>query len=274
MSSDSERGLEFECDSAISFLSEFLEGDRAFDNLALKATGAFRVKTVPEERWKEVADLMRKEIFKISDSYGFSEKICRDVFSQAVLVLGSYGNEKDVPLLLNLINRDRVECGDYDPVGRRVSVRGDSVFYPAPPKVRQTHRFSPFLTEGLKRILMCNAERISDDSAGDVRNVCEGIFNDFNESMVSNCCKPNFNVVDKCCDGLRPLTARLEPLDLDLGLTYAQKFQRSFSGIMQYEIKSTRERLNKIGKGKWVKDREEYTDKILGELEALSKQED
>jgi hypothetical protein len=256
-------------DSLMSGIRKYHEEDRSLDGYVDGGTIAFRILSIPQEKRGATADLMRMQITRIKDHYGLHDNGNKNIFGDSLLVLGSYGDARDIPLILDFIEEDKNTLGEYiDPAQKVMTLRNGRITFVDSPLVITNNRFMFHTLEGLRRLLIRNADKVDEGKSKEVRRVCGDLLE---ESVIPTDDQDSFN-----CSALtlKTLSSRLEPADLDLGARYSELSNELRSGsalvrVMLNSIKDNKKDLAIVGQERWLHEKEPYADKVCKRLSGI-----
>ncbi len=205
---------------------EFLDG----------CTIALRIIDVPLDDRGELVKLMRSQVTAVSPWAPNATPLHRRIFGDTLLVLASYGDEQDIPLLLEYISKDLTITGE----------------------------FMVFLMEGLRRLLIRTADKINSSVAVEIRLLAEKLLSIWANPLSL---KVEMGMFHRSICVIKMLCARLDKSDLELVRSYAIAAQDiSFVRLSLEAIQQTECDLNLVGMSDWCAKHTSFTEEIKNDL--------
>ncbi|MDP3027006.1 MAG: hypothetical protein Q8N63_04820 [Nanoarchaeota archaeon] len=244
----------------ITRLGEYHQKDKILDEYVANATLSFRLRDVPEDKRKDLAELMRLQTKRIWDHYGLEQEINRHILNQSLFTLGSFGNSQDIPLILDFIKKDQQISGDYEPpIGRMMTIKGNNLSFSKIPKIKRKNRFIASSTEAIRRILILHPKE-SENYSEDVRSTFKQLFEDILNSKELSDETDKFHCLHF---SLKPLLARLDEESMQTAL-YCASIANDLA--LDYFIKDNiiknMEDLKLVGQIEWLKQKLGYAQKV------------
>lgn len=207
-------------------LDEFLDG----------CTIALRIIDVPLDARGELVKLMRSQVTSISPWAPNATPLHRRIFGDTLLVLASYGDEQDIPLLLGYIAKDLMITGE----------------------------FMVFLMEGLRRLLIRTADKVNSSVAVEIRLLAEKLLSIWANPLAI---KVEMGMFHRGIYVIKMLCARLDKPDLELVRSYAIASQdTSFVRLSLEAIQQTEYDLNLVAMSDWCAKHTSFTEEIKNDL--------
>ena len=242
-------------------LGEYHQKDKILDKYVANATLSFRLRDVPENKREDLAELMRLQTKRIWNHYGLEQEINRYILNQSFFTLGSFGNAKDIPLMLDFIKKDQQISGDYESlIGRMMTIKGNNLSLSKIPKIKRKNRFISSSTEAIRRILIFHPKE-SENYSEDVRLTFKQLFENILNSKELSDETDKFHCLHL---SLKPLLARLDEESMQTAL-YCASIANDLA--LDYFIKDNiiknMEDLKLVGQTEWLKQKSEYAQKVI-----------